>query len=58
MGVDKAGDVKRGAEGRVRQLEMSAAQGNASAINEAVRTFETVIQPHNLFSALFRRHET
>ena len=42
MNVDKIGEGKRGAEGRVRQIEMSATQGNANAINEAVRAFEAV----------------
>ena len=60
MSVDKVGEVKRTADGRVRQLEMSSTQGNASAINEAVRTLETVnqfISHHIIYVALSRRHK-
>ena len=60
MSVDKAGETKRAADSRVRQLEMSGTQGNASTINEAVRTLETVGQftsHHTIHVVLFRRHE-
>lgn len=55
MSVDKVGDVKRAADARVRQLEMSGAQGNAGTINEAVRVLETVNQltPHHMIHAAF-----
>lgn len=55
MKVDKAGEVKRAADGRVRQIEMSGTPGNASAINEAVRALEAVNQsiPNHILHAPF-----
>jgi hypothetical protein len=60
MNVDKIGEGRRGAEGRVRQIEMSATQGNANSINEAVRAFEAVstcIHHHMIHIVSFRRLE-
>lgn len=55
MSVDKVGEGKRTADGRVRQLEMSGTPNNTGAINEAIRTLEAVSQAIFITTSLFRK---